>query len=1176
MKLRRLEITHLPGYSGEAVVEGFGAGITVVTGPNASGKSSLIRALRHLIDETPDPAGGALTLAAEFESRGTRLTVTRAGSDIVWQGAGGERIERPPLPRGDFLQCYWLSLNDLLDEGATDAQIRANLRRALSGGFDLDGVRRDPRFHIGAHHGRGQQSALRRYETALQRVLRDYEALDQERQRRPQLEAQIKASAAAAARADKTEQALKWLEARRDRHAFDEQLEAFAPEMDRLTGQEAKRLRELEARRDALVSERDTAVRDEAAAEAARERTGIASDPPQDTDLEIHGGELERAAAAEQELEQVRKALAEARGQELSAREALGGDPVRDGPGAEPHRSANEQDARNPLTLSPDAVDEAVLLAESLRATERRLRELEAMPVIEPGDENALATLATLAGELRRWLRQPEPGRFRLLLGASIAALAAALGAALVAGGNGQRLAATLAALAAVGSAAALVQLVRLATLYRARAEARARIAELPVAPPHAWTPEAVTARLAVVEDETRQLTAQLERAREAARRAREIEPLREEWHELSARKAALAQTLGFDPTRTAEGVARFASLAATLDRARAKVRELQLLDAQRQKRRDELAASAAAFLERYGARRDTDDRAIETLRAQLRSLTRRVHALQEADRTLADSRRTRTRVEHELAELDRQVGSLFDDAAIERGDRDTLFERCERLDAYRKLRRDRDAAMVLEQERRKQVIDDETLVRLVDDEDEPALNERLAELRLQAGSLDAGRRELAELEARLEMAGTNRSLERAQHDRDDALDELRKAYDDAMRADAGLFLLDDVAAEYRHDQEPPVLAAARERFARYTNNRYRLDLEDDGRIVARDNERGHVHSLDTLSTGTRMQLLMAVRLAWTKAIEHDGEPLPIFLDEALTTSDPLRFTSIARNLKQTADEEGRQIVYLSAEPADVVRWARSIGETPAHIELAASGRAPEDVSAADYRVAERDPVPGPDGMTAEEYAARLRVPRVDPRADAGEIHIFHLLRDDLDLLHALLRDWRTTRLGSLEALLSARSGAHAIPDTALRERLLGRCRAARSWIAAWRQGRGRPVDRNVLEASGAVSKTFIDSVTEAAAGVGGDAQALIDALENGEVARFQRNKIAELADWFAEHGHLDDADVLDADGREQRVLRECAPSGARDVQFTVAALEASAGPGRAPATALHVAADPP
>src|SRR5690606_7727601 len=114
VKLKRLAITHLPGIPGGLTLENFGDELNVVTGPNASGKSSLIRALRHLIDPAREP-GGAVTLEAELVSGERSWTVTRSGREIVWR-SNGRPVDPPPLPASDFLQCYWLSMDDLLAE----------------------------------------------------------------------------------------------------------------------------------------------------------------------------------------------------------------------------------------------------------------------------------------------------------------------------------------------------------------------------------------------------------------------------------------------------------------------------------------------------------------------------------------------------------------------------------------------------------------------------------------------------------------------------------------------------------------------------------------------------------------------------------------------------------------------------------------------------------------------------------------------------------------------------------------------------------------------------------------------------------------------------------------------------------------------------------------------------
>ena len=48
-----------------------------------------------------------------------------------------------------------------------------------------------------------------------------------------------------------------------------------------------------------------------------------------------------------------------------------------------------------------------------------------------------------------------------------------------------------------------------------------------------------------------------------------------------------------------------------------------------------------------------------------------------------------------------------------------------------------------------------------------------------------------------------------------------------------------------------------------------------------------------------------------------------MFLDEVLTTTDPERFVAVVKSLLVFARDEGRQIVYLTANPADVVQWDR-------------------------------------------------------------------------------------------------------------------------------------------------------------------------------------------------------------------------------------------------------------
>ena len=91
------------------------------------------------------------------------------------------------------------------------------------------------------------------------------------------------------------------------------------------------------------------------------------------------------------------------------------------------------------------------------------------------------------------------------------------------------------------------------------------------------------------------------------------------------------------------------------------------------------------------------------------------------------------------------------------------------------------------------------------------------------------------------------------------------------------------------------------------TARAFDLRLRGDGTFVAHDVRQGAERALSELSSGTRMQLLLALRMAWIETREQGGETLPLFLDEALTTSDEARFAVMAQSLERLAGARERR-----------------------------------------------------------------------------------------------------------------------------------------------------------------------------------------------------------------------------------------------------------------------------
>ena len=1160
MRLHRLTINALPGITPGFTFEPPDTGVTLVTGPNAIGKSSLARALKHLlsgVEKQNDPP--ALSLEAEFVSGGTRWQVMRNGGQIAWM-RDGEAATAPSLPSGDQISLYRLSMESLLADDRNDQALAEEIWRALRGGFDLDA----PRTPMKKHWGRSEERSLLGAIKGLSKVESHYAALQADEAKLPDLDDRIQAATQASERLKHLEQAVELHEAIGQRKARQEAVNQFPDDMDKLKGNELKRLEACDATIDELRKGAEDEQRKLQAAHAERQDSGLADSAPQAESMarmEAHLNTLDRHASdrahAEQEANKAEAALRDAQAQF-------------EGSGEAPN-------------LNADSLEQARSVVEPLVDAQARLRELNQQLKLagEPPQDSETDQLRAGVHALRSWLAaaaQPDPphrGKSGVLWFTAAALLGVSAVVALV-----QQTWSGLTAIVITGLGlflALMEQAKRTPQGPSPADDAKQAFAKTELEPPKEWTSAAVGEHLRrTIEQRLNDLILQKERASGAPKLRVEIEEAQTEVERLNREKAELAKAIGFNPELAGAPFHRLVEVASQWDQARGQSEASKSALAELDGKIATEAAEVRSFLERWRAAgappfdATSSDAAIKELRIAFNHLKGRLDAANHAQNDITSCQREAESLERQIKTVENDVQSLFAETELEPHQRDELEGRIAQLSSWQEACANLKDAERDESKLSSALAEHNDLISDVEGGRIERLSDGLEEARRKASAHTGLIEERQRIKTQLEDAGRGHDLELAASKLDAATAALEDKRDQALHHQATKFLLDEIEGQFKSEHEPDLMRRAKERFEQVTAHEFSLELRDSNRFardpspgqlrraspsreyrgpkfIARDLKQGQLRALEELSSGTRMQLLLALRLAWTEAQEQGGESLPLFLDEALTTSDEDRFAVMANTLTRLAETGERQIFYLSARRHESALWERATGTAPPVVDLAEVRFGTTRLQPEDFKVEAPPPLPPPNDHDAASYAALLGVPRFDPHLEPGSIHLFHLLRDDLELLHRLMATWRIATLGQIESLLASNAAEGAIPDASIRGRLLQRCKATRAWTDLWRQGRGRPVNRAVLEQAAAVTDNFIDGTAELADKLQGDGTALIGALRQRRLSGFRKSKANELEQWLADEGYTDDQDRLPPGERMRLTLAVAGPSSEKE-----------------------------
>lgn len=1105
VRFGQARISEAPGFHpGEYPgLDPFAPGLNVIWGPNGTGKTTLANALRGLLWK--DRREGLRASAALVFQEGP-WTAARDGRELTFRDeTRGLAATVPPWGQEGTAEQYWFSLHDLLSSASDGETFRRQVEIQLDGGISLEAAQEAAGGAARPiHEGHATFTHFAAAENAFKAKRKE---MDDNRDLERQLAEQRALHEKACLAAEDLAPVQKRLALLRDRarlQDLERTLAAFPGAMPRLGATDPDTAAALEdqtaagkAARLRLEGDRD--------AKAASLRTipvpphlhGDAAGPD---NLEPLVAGLEGALEGHRAAEALRIGR---EGAEKGWREQhawlFGGDPETRG---------LEQALGHLRTLAEDCEPRRTALDAA-----QRFHDLLPAEAPDPGRRERLGTART---RLEDWLQAEGEAQVRRLVPPALVfgALALALGALLLAawGTPAARIGAGILFLAA-----AAVPLSRLAGsgagLEGLQASALAALEPFSAQRPAAWTRKDVLASLERLAAEAGRLDAALElKARRDEARQR-LDAAREAFEAWTARWKDAVAALGLSPSDPALGRSPFFHFAqslrdwtlaiADLEAARSAEAAARLrLDGAEAALRASLAQGGFAVLPAEPAALAARAREIlagwrraSALLAEVEEISGRIAAHQDQERTLAA-----------------RIARFWSDRGYPEPDPQALARDVARIREWNLL-----TAQV--QDLRGRVSGQEADLGPLDPGEDPeSLETRRAALEREAAKATAAFGEIQRIEGRLDSLRKGRDLELRMQELAEARNRKRQAILENMEDLAVTRIVARLQRIAGADQ-PEVVALAEKWLRRFTGDRCRLHFRREAGFVVHDAAKGRAFNLEELSSGTRVQLLMAVRLGFIERTEGAaGARLPVFLDEALANSDDERSQAIVQALVEIARD--RQVFYFTARVWELEAIREAAG--PQGFNLVsldqaalrhAQARAPR-TAVAGLRPALPDPA-----LAFEAYVAACGGWEAELFVPLDRLHISHLFARTEELHPHVARNRRTLgqlRLGPGEedAALAARHG------------LLQNAQAYA------KRGRGRPFGPEDLEAAAkdlGIKKDvqYWESLAAAAEACGGDAYRFRNLLPT--VKRLGA-KGAALEDWLELHEHTVPGAPLDAE----------------------------------------------
>jgi len=314
------------------------------------------------------------------------------------------------------------------------------------------------------------------------------------------------------------------------------------------------------------------------------------------------------------------------------------------------------------------------------------------------------------------------------------------------------------------------------------------------------------------------------------------------------------------------------------------------------------------SLIQKIGLMLETDLASYEAALVQAKAMADQLAGLKEAEAKQQQIARLIESDEHSLCKAKQDMGRFWEQTGIADGDEQQLSILCSELDDYTKVC-NQIAQISLVQA-------DDELCSL----DSTELQARKEELEKQIADSEFSMQELGSLKTRYKGLIDSSAVSEAKLDLERKRQKLSDSWEEYAIATAVGLLSAAVESESQKTDCPAILSKASAWMKTFTSGQHDISFSD-SQFRSYDAKKDRTYLLDELSSGTRVQMLLSLRLAAIELAETTVR-YPLIFDELMATSDEPRTSALCSAISEIA--KSRQVFYFTAQDDEYSRLAHS------------------------------------------------------------------------------------------------------------------------------------------------------------------------------------------------------------------------------------------------------------